>query len=118
MGKFEMLHGLRTYVSEPKESKSDKQTVVIFIPDIFGVDLVNTKLLADEWAGNGWKVLLPDVLEGDAISHEHLKTIVPNVRDKEKATLASKAVATATTAANLGPWIVKHREAGELFRFQ
>jgi dienelactone hydrolase len=86
--------------------------VVIFIPDIFGVDLVNTKLLADEWAGNGWKVLLPDVLEGDAVPHEHLKAIVPNVRDKAQATLASKAVATATTAAALGPWIVKHREAG------
>lgn len=48
-------------------------TVVIFISDIFGVDLVNTKLLADEWAGAGWKVLLPDFLEGDAVPHEHLK---------------------------------------------
>ncbi len=47
--------------------------VVIFISDIFGVDLVNTKLLADEWAGAGWKVLLPDFLEGDAVGHEHLK---------------------------------------------
>jgi dienelactone hydrolase len=47
--------------------------VVIFLPDIFGVDLVNTKLLADEWAGTGWKVLLPDVFEGDAVGHEHLK---------------------------------------------
>jgi len=85
--------------------------VVIFIPDIFGVDLVNTKLLADEWAANGWKVLLPDVLEGDAVPDSHLKAIAPNMRDKAQATLASKAVATAETAAALGPWIVKHREA-------
>lgn len=87
--------------------------MVIFIPDIFGVDLVNTKLLADEWAANGWKVLLPDVLEGDAVPDSHLKAIAPNMRDKAQATLASKAIATAETAAALGPWIVKHREAGE-----
>lgn len=162
--------------------------VVIFISDIFGVDLVNTKLLADEWAGAGWKVLLPDFLEGDAVGHEHLKVgrvrgpnasaggrgplggrrsrsslgpvrghwrgrdvgvcaviergrgdkpergkakkeskhlsrtklssltfqaIVPNVRDKEKLTLATKATNAAETAAALGPWVVKHREAGE-----
>lgn len=53
---------------------------MIFLPDIFGVDLVNTKLLADEWAGTGWKVLLPDVFEGDAVGHEHLKVRLSSIR--------------------------------------
>jgi len=46
---------------------------VIFLSDIFGVDLVNTKLVADEWAGQGYKVLLPDLFDNDPVPHQHLK---------------------------------------------
>jgi len=111
-GSFEVLHGVRTYVANTHApSPGAKQDVVVVLPDIFGVDLVNTKLVADEWAGRGWKVLLPDVFEGDAIGEEHLKTIVPNPRDQASATTISKAADTAKTAVVLGPWIAKHREA-------
>ncbi|WRT63806.1 uncharacterized protein IL334_000731 [Kwoniella shivajii] len=111
LGSFEVLHGLRTYVSNPKPPAEGKQNVVVLISDIFGVDLVNTKLVADEYAGNGWKVLLPDFFEGDAIDHELLNTIVPNLRVQAEATIATKAVDTAKTGAALGPWLAKHREA-------
>lgn len=37
------------------------------------MDLVNSKLVCDEWAGRGWKVLMPDVFEGDAVPIESLK---------------------------------------------
>lgn len=53
-GSFETVHGLRTYVSKPKDG-SKKKTVVL-MSDIFGVDLVNTQLVADEWAENGFYV--------------------------------------------------------------
>ncbi|WWC66802.1 uncharacterized protein I206_100708 [Kwoniella pini CBS 10737] len=111
LGSFEIIHGLRTYVSNPKPPTSGKQNVVVLISDIFGVDLVNTKLVADEYAGNGWKVLLPDFFEGDAIDHNLLNAIVPNLRVQAEATVASKAVDSAKMAAALGPWITKHREA-------
>ncbi|WVF65951.1 hypothetical protein IAT40_000689 [Kwoniella sp. CBS 6097] len=112
LGSFEVLHGLRTYVSNPKPpTDGSKQNVVILISDIFGVDLVNTKLVADEYAGRGWKVLLPDFLEGDAIDHNLLNSIVPNLRVKAEATVASKAIDTAKMAAAMGPWVAKHREA-------
>ena len=74
LGSFEILHGVRTYVSDPKPvTGGQKQNVIVLIPDIFGVDLVNSKLQADSWAQDGWKVLMPDVLEGDAIDHSLLK---------------------------------------------
>ena len=73
MGKFETVHNLRTYVSTPKEPSSGKQDTVIFLHDIFGPDLVNTKLVADEWAGQGFKVLLPDLFDNDPVPDKHLK---------------------------------------------
>jgi hypothetical protein len=79
-GNFEILHSLRTYISTPKSdsdsaktSSGGKQDTVIFLSDIFGVDLVNTKLVADEWAGQGYKVLLPDFFDNDPVPHQHLK---------------------------------------------
>ncbi|WWC85849.1 uncharacterized protein L201_000716 [Kwoniella dendrophila CBS 6074] len=110
LGSFEVIHGLRTYVSNPKPTEG-KQNTVVLISDIFGVDLINTKLVADEYAGNGWKVLLPDFLEGDAIDHNLLNSIVPNLRVQAEATVASKAVDSAKMAAAMGPWVAKHREA-------
>ncbi|KAL7424010.1 hypothetical protein Q5752_001595 [Cryptotrichosporon argae] len=111
LGAFEVLYGLRTYVSNPSAPASGAQNVVVLLPEVFGVDLVNTKLVADEWAANGWKALVPDVFEGDAVPIEYLKAICPNMRDKAQATVASKAIDTAKSAASLGPWLIRHREA-------
>jgi len=55
--------------------------------------------------------LLPDFFEGDAIPHEHLKAIVPNLRDQEKSGVADKAHSAAVMSTSLGPWLIKHREA-------
>ncbi|EIW67957.1 hypothetical protein TREMEDRAFT_69493 [Tremella mesenterica DSM 1558] len=111
LGSFEIINGLRTYVVDPNPPTSGKQNVIVIISDIFGVDLLNTKLFADTWAQHEWKVYVPDFLEGDAVDHSHLKTIVPNLRDQAKATAISKAKDAAETAATLGPWLVTHREA-------
>ncbi len=45
-GSEHQIGGLRTYVA--KDSKSDKKKTVIFLPDIFGIDVPNARLLADE----------------------------------------------------------------------
>lgn len=74
MGQFETIHNIRTYVSTPKNpSTSGKQDTVIFLHDIFGPDLVNTKIVADEWAGQGFKVLLPDFFDNDPVPDKYLK---------------------------------------------
>ncbi|KAI3401491.1 hypothetical protein diail_10925 [Diaporthe ilicicola] len=63
-GKMIKLHGLDTYVSEPPEGRPAKGIIVI-IPDAFGIDFVNNKILADTYAAKGdYKVYLPDFMLG------------------------------------------------------
>lgn len=81
LGSISIQHDLRTYVSLPSSAHKggaegqvgQKQDTIILISDIFGIDLVNSKLIADEWAGQGYKVLLPDFFEGDPIPESLLQ---------------------------------------------
>lgn len=64
LGKMTKLHGLETYISEPTNGRPVRGLIVI-IPDAFGIDFVNNKLLADHYASKGdYKVLLPDFMLG------------------------------------------------------
>jgi dienelactone hydrolase len=57
------------YVSYPPgRNTSDK--ALLFVSDIFGVPLLQNKLLADSLAANDYLVVMPDLFEGDAISVE------------------------------------------------
>jgi len=71
LGSMESLHGLQTYISNPKTPPSGKVDTLIMITDIFGI-YVNAKLLCDEWAGQGYRVLMPDLFEGDGIPTDML----------------------------------------------
>lgn len=63
-GKMAKLHGLDTYVTEPPEGRPVKGIIVI-IPDAFGIDFINNKILADSYAAKGdYKVYLPDFMLG------------------------------------------------------
>ena len=63
-GSLAKVHGLNTYISEPAEGKPVKG-IVIIIPDAFGVEFINNKLLADHLAEKGdYKVFLPDFMKG------------------------------------------------------
>lgn len=58
------LHGLETYVSEPTGGRTVKGIIVI-IPDAFGIEFVNNKILADHYADKGdYRVYLPDFMLG------------------------------------------------------
>jgi dienelactone hydrolase len=58
------LHGLETYVTEPLQGRPIKGIIVI-IPDAFGIDFVNNKILADTYAVKGdYRVYLPDFMLG------------------------------------------------------
>lgn len=54
------------YVAKNNEGSKDK--TILFITDIFGFELVNVRLVADEYAAQGFHVLVPDFLEGMARS--------------------------------------------------
>ena len=48
-GHVAQIHGLETYISRPAEGTEVKGIVVI-IPDAFGIEFVNNRLLADTLA--------------------------------------------------------------------
>ncbi|KFA54050.1 hypothetical protein S40293_09837 [Stachybotrys chartarum IBT 40293] len=67
-GKQEIIHGIPTYVALPEEDPAPF-AVIIFITDIFGMKLINNKLLADKYAADtGCRVLVPDVIPGGGAS--------------------------------------------------
>ncbi|KAK5129156.1 hypothetical protein LTR08_003797 [Meristemomyces frigidus] len=108
-GREQEIGGLPTYVAEPENG--DKTKTVIFLVDIFGWRLPNVRLLADTYAAQGFTAYIPDVHEGDSIDASFLQTVEPQLPQREQLSLAAKATSTATVAATLGPWLLKHREA-------
>lgn len=58
------MHGLDTYVAEPPSNAQPKGIIVI-IPDGFGWQFVNNRILADHYAQKGqYKVYLPEFMDG------------------------------------------------------
>ncbi|KAK7033096.1 protein AIM2 [Favolaschia claudopus] len=60
IGKEEQVAGLSTYTV----GAADSTQIVIIGTDIFGWKFVNTRLLADEYASHGFRVLVPDLFDG------------------------------------------------------
>lgn len=53
-GQVIQFGGVNAYVAKPKDGS--KKKTVIFLTDIFGFELPNVRLLADEYAENGFYV--------------------------------------------------------------
>ncbi|KAJ5156308.1 hypothetical protein N7492_009111 [Penicillium capsulatum] len=66
VGKTKNINGVDTYLVSPKDNKNPEKAVII-LTDIFGL-FPNAKLLADEFANNGYLTLIPDLFRGDQIS--------------------------------------------------
>ncbi|KAF8654647.1 hypothetical protein AX16_003500, partial [Volvariella volvacea WC 439] len=65
-GKWENINGVDCYVATPSEDY-DKSKVLVFLPDVFGPQLINAQLLADDFARNGYKTVVPDYFGGDPV---------------------------------------------------
>ncbi|KII87467.1 hypothetical protein PLICRDRAFT_43106 [Plicaturopsis crispa FD-325 SS-3] len=72
-GKIETIGGVKTYVATPSVDYP-KDTVLLFLTDVFGLELNNNLLLADDFANNGFKTIVPDYLHGDSIPAEALES--------------------------------------------
>ncbi|TEB33081.1 alpha/beta-hydrolase [Coprinellus micaceus] len=60
-------HGIRTYIAIPNDEYRKGQ-VVLFLVDAFNcIEGDRKQLLADDFARNGWKTVIPDILNGDGI---------------------------------------------------
>lgn len=108
-GSESTIGGLPTYVAEP-ESK-DKSKTLVFLVDIFGYDFPNTRILADQYAKEGFYVYVPDILNGDPLPISFLQSVEPPLKDKQQAGLVDTAKNTAIVGTTLPPWLLKHREA-------
>lgn len=64
-GHIASLHGLETYVAEPDVPADQVKGIVVIIPDAFGWEFVNNRILADHYADMGkFRVYLPDFMKG------------------------------------------------------
>ncbi|KAF8519660.1 Alpha/Beta hydrolase protein [Gautieria morchelliformis] len=66
VGQLVKIGGFDTYVSKP-EGNFPKDKAVLFLADVFGIQMNNSKLLADDFARNGFQVYAPDYLYGDPV---------------------------------------------------
>ncbi|KIM88132.1 hypothetical protein PILCRDRAFT_814036 [Piloderma croceum F 1598] len=63
-GQFYKISGIECYIATPKGDYA-KEKVIIHLTDVFGPRLVNAQLVADGFASNGFKVVVPDLFDGD-----------------------------------------------------
>ncbi|KAH9931800.1 alpha/beta-hydrolase [Fomitopsis serialis] len=77
-GKIEQIGGVESYVATPTGEYA-KEKVVLFLPDVFGLALINNRLLVDDIARNGFWCVMPDYFEGDSIPEDAMN---PENRDK------------------------------------
>jgi len=92
-GKIIELGGVKTYEALPQGNLTPEQqkTAILFLPDVFGLGLVNARLLADDFARNGFQTYIPDYLYGD---HLHPDALTPG----------------SSHAVNLGEWFPGHTQ--------
>jgi dienelactone hydrolase len=70
-GTWAKIGGVESYVATPS-GEYPKDKVILFLADVFGPQLPNARLLADDFAANGLKTIIPDYLNGDPIPADAL----------------------------------------------
>jgi len=65
-GFMKTINGVNTYVALAKRSRTPGRALLL-LTDIFGLPLVNSKLMADDFANNGFDTFIPDYLNGDPV---------------------------------------------------
>jgi len=51
----------------------DKIDTIVLLSNVFGPDYIHTRLVADEWAEAGFKVVVPDLFVGDPLPIDYVK---------------------------------------------
>lgn len=110
-GTMETIHGISTYVATPTEGSPAPAAAILFITDIFGMKLVNNKLLADKYADDaGCRVLMPDVVPGGGATLalvDYMDTMNTPIPWYNPLSQARRAVANLQAASVMVPLIVR-----------
>ncbi|RDW81937.1 hypothetical protein BP6252_03049 [Coleophoma cylindrospora] len=110
-GKITKLHGLDTYVVEPKAGVKP-QGLVVMLHDGLGLPFINNQLLADKFAKNGgFLVYLPDFYDGRPIP-THLIPVIDKI-SKPKTWLETFSIPfyIFQVALTMVPFIIRTRES-------
>ncbi|KAJ6582983.1 dienelactone hydrolase endo-1,3,1,4-beta-D-glucanase [Mycena vulgaris] len=81
-GKMEKLGGVECYIATPTVDYP-KDKVVLLLTDVFGLAFKNNLLLADDFARNGFKTIMPDLFNGDPVDENAFEPGAPPL-DREK----------------------------------
>ncbi|KAK7037582.1 hypothetical protein VNI00_011074 [Paramarasmius palmivorus] len=65
-GEWQNIGGVDCYVATP-DGEYEKDRVILFLPDAFGVQLSNNQLLVSNFAANGFKSVAIDFFRGDPV---------------------------------------------------
>ncbi|KXN86725.1 Protein AIM2 [Leucoagaricus sp. SymC.cos] len=79
-GKIETVNGVKVYIATPKVDYP-KDKALLFLTDVFGLDLINNQLLADDFARNGFYTIIPDYLNGDPLAPDAFSKPDFNIAD-------------------------------------
>ncbi|CAK7242769.1 MAG: hypothetical protein STHCBS139747_004270 [Sporothrix thermara] len=104
-GKVITLHGLQAYATEPVDGRMPKGIIVI-IPDVFGWEFVNNRLLADHYADRGdYKVYLPEFMAGKAAP----ASMIDSMRGLSHGSIFIKPYHLACVMSSFVPFILTNR---------
>eukprot|EP00271_Cylindrocystis_brebissonii_P012975 TRINITY_DN32505_c0_g1_i1.p1 TRINITY_DN32505_c0_g1~~TRINITY_DN32505_c0_g1_i1.p1 ORF type:complete len:279 (-),score=53.68 TRINITY_DN32505_c0_g1_i1:1027-1863(-) len=119
-GEMQTIGGVQCYVSKPKDGASYNGRAVIYATDVFGLGLVNAKLLADTYAEKGnFLVVVPDLFGGAPLPTWILDRImlVSNAGKQPTSTIGcvvSKATAVVSIGSYMAPFMLRHAESSKM----
>ncbi|OBZ72821.1 Protein AIM2 [Grifola frondosa] len=104
------LASLSTYAVGDESSKR----IIVMGADIFGWKFINTRLLADEYAARGFRVLVPDFFDGAHLCYELPEwTLSANDPANETATLFQRFIARPISLFILAPFVLRHTQPNQ-----
>ncbi|KAJ6498276.1 hypothetical protein DFH09DRAFT_1376179 [Mycena vulgaris] len=65
-GSMSEIGGIKCYIATPHGDYAQNKAV-LFLPNVFGLEMSNNQLLADDFARNGFKTIIPDIMNGDPV---------------------------------------------------
>jgi dienelactone hydrolase len=63
LGRYTNIGGLNSYISDRQPRTANPRALLVLLPDGFGLAKHNM-ILADEFAKEGYRVIIPDYFEG------------------------------------------------------
>ncbi|PYH92901.1 alpha/beta-hydrolase [Aspergillus ellipticus CBS 707.79] len=109
-GEVITLHGLNTYVTEPAKGADAVKGIIVIIPDAFGWEFVNNRILADHYADKGkYRVYLPDFMKGNAAPVWSIETLRAVMRTSSVMDWVTKPYHILCTIYGVVPFLYRNR---------